>query len=83
MIIYLLTHASNKQKDAAKLLLRVLEKIGPVCASYALPTLLHSVLKEMNDEVVQQAQHLIEFFNKESLEPYKMLLSDMQEPKGV
>ena len=47
-----------------------------------LPTSFHIVLKGTNDELVLQVQRLIESFDKQSLEAYKMLLSDMQEPKG-
>ncbi|HYT36570.1 MAG TPA: hypothetical protein VEL49_05265 [Ktedonobacteraceae bacterium] len=49
MITYHLAYTSNEQKHEAKRLLQVLEKIGPECASYALPTSFHIVLKGTND----------------------------------
>lgn len=77
MIAYLLSQTPKEQKHIARRLLQVLEKIGPKCAAYALPALIHVVLKGANDEVGIQAQRFIEFFDKKVMEPYVFLLSGM------
>jgi hypothetical protein len=57
-------------------LLDVLEKIGPECAVYALPSLIRVVKAEGNSEIGQQARALIVSFNQEVVAPYKYLLGE-------
>jgi hypothetical protein len=56
-------------------LLDVLEKVGPRCAEYALPSLLHLLQKEGASDIGKQASRLISSFDKETLEPYKLVLA--------
>ncbi len=55
-------------------LLDVLEKIGPECATYALPALLYLVSKEGSGRLGQQARNMIASFEETTLELYKLLL---------
>ena len=59
-------------------LLDVLEKVGPDCAEYALPSLLHLLQKEGTSDIAKQASRLITSFDKEMLEPYALLLPQPQ-----
>lgn len=68
----------DKELDKS-FLLDVLEKIGPDCAIYALPTLIDLVSREGTNVVGKQAQRLIQSFSKEALEPYKFLLASIAE----
>lgn len=55
-------------------LLLVLEKLGPECATYALPVLIDFVKREGASEEGKEALDLIASFDKEALEPYKWVL---------
>jgi len=59
-------------------LLDALEKIGPECAVYALPTLLQRANKEGASRVGQQTRNLLASFDKKAREPYKLLLAALQ-----
>jgi hypothetical protein len=59
-------------------LLIVLEKIGPECATYALPALLQFVRNKGMSELGKQARELIASFDQGELEPYKYVLTDLQ-----
>ncbi|MBA2284877.1 MAG: hypothetical protein H0W02_05300 [Ktedonobacteraceae bacterium] len=59
-------------------LLRFLEKIGPDCASYALPTLLDLVRKDGTSDVAQRAHRLIASFDEQVLAPYAQVLAALQ-----
>jgi hypothetical protein len=56
-------------------LLDVLEKVGPRCAEYALPSLLHLLQKEGASDIGKQVSRLIMSFDKEKLEPYTLVLA--------
>jgi hypothetical protein len=59
-------------------LLDVLEKIGPSCAIYALPPLLHLIQKEGASDLGVQARKLMISFDKEALEPYRYVLETLR-----
>ncbi len=59
-------------------ILDVLEKVGPDCAEYALPSLLHLLQKEGASDIAKQVSRLISSFDKETLEPYTLLLPQSQ-----
>ncbi len=67
----------SEQKVVGKLFLRVLEKIGPECAIYALPTLLDLVRKEGTSDVAQRARRLIASFDEQVLAPYRVLIDSL------
>lgn len=58
--------------------LDVLEKIGPECATYALPMLIHLIRTEGDSNTCQQARHLIATFDQRIKEPYKLILASLE-----
>ncbi len=61
-------------------ILDVLATIGPSCAIYALPPLLHLVQIEGTSDIGVQARNLITSFDKEALEPYRYILEALSIP---
>lgn len=78
VITYLLGQGIPPSELDPWYLLIVLEKIGPECAEYALPTLIDIVSREGASEIGQQAWNLIASFDEQVREPYKLLLAALQ-----
>jgi|SRR5579884_201093 hypothetical protein len=80
-ITHLLSYFSRRNDFRGKLdlgfLLDLLEKIGPSCAEYALPTLIGLINQGENSHVSLQARRLIATFSQEAREPYKHLLASL------
>lgn len=64
-------------------LLDVLKKIGPECASYALPTLLMLLDKEGLSALGKQVYQFVISFDKETLEPYKLVLPSLYDAQDA
>ena len=75
-IAYLLSQeASTDPHDLDKgFLLDVLEKIGADCGEYALPTLISLLQREETYDLRTRIHRLIASFDKELLEPYRLVL---------
>lgn len=81
-IVYLISHTNFSPRLGIQFLLRVLEKIGPECASYALPMLVQLLSKKRIRDMREQAQRLINSFDREVLEPYKYVMESLQKEQG-
>ncbi len=66
-----------KSPSPVNVLLRVLETIGPACATYALPTLLDLIQREGTSELAQRARRLLVSFDAGVLAPYRLLMDSL------
>ncbi len=76
-IAYLLGRTDLPDNLDGSLLLDVLQKVGPDCAEYALPTLIDLVHHQERSELHSQIKELISSFAHEALEPYKYVLASV------
>lgn len=72
---YFLGRDDFRGKFDSSYFLDILEKIGPPCASYALPVLISVINHQGSGEVGLQARQLIASFEREDQAPYQDMLA--------
>ena len=76
-----ITHllATHAYPEDPSILLDVLEKAGPECANYALPTLVDLLHSGSPRDSVARVRHLIATFDQAAIENYRLLIADFDQ----
>lgn len=78
-VVLYLNKLHDREMKSADRLIRVLEKIGVECASYALPTLLDLLSRCKTEKLAQQIRNLIATFPGDAVEPYSRISTHLEQ----